>query len=361
MKKKKPQWDQDEVLRFRAQKSISKEIKTVKAFFLQKQVRKCKKLKEVLCKNENTPDNPSFESRFQKANEIMSMIKGYSGLEAIQKCMKYLGLEFKAQENKGDSKTHLAGPKPEGDGEQSKGENDLTQRIMEHPRTKKMLEDLLEVVDERRRDKMHGWKKRKNKARVEKELEDVDSSKGIFIELGEDDGLRQGEKKGFMSGHEVYNDQMFEFDEDLEIYGPRKKNRPGQRQRQQKMKAIQASKSKNGKGEGLPIQKSIRDRVQKRQHGNGGKRPAADLMKKNSMGGRGRDPTDNKRPPIKKHKAQNDFYGKVKSKAEKPTSTTGKEDKMHPSWAARKMQKEKEKVQILPFAGKKITFGDDDG
>ncbi|OQR97028.1 hypothetical protein ACHHYP_12927 [Achlya hypogyna] len=105
-----------------------------------------------------------------------------------------------------------------------------------------------------------------------------------------------------------------------------KKNRPGQRARKQKALMIEAAKS------GKPIvgQGSFRE--------------------KKAAPAKGKKPTTNK-PKADKPKA--DKPVRVERKKTPAVDKTA-----HPSWAAKQAQKDKEKVDIHAFSGKKVVFDD---
>ncbi|KAF0697279.1 Aste57867_12051 [Aphanomyces stellatus] len=156
----------------------------------------------------------------------------------------------------------------------------------------------------------------------------------------------------------------------------KKKNRPGQRARKQK--ALMEEQRKTGKvapgglssfrekkapagSERPPRPTTTQDRSGPRGRSDGGGvRPPRPGSTQDRKGPRSHDADGGGRPPRPGSFSQGDRPERKPMAAPRPSKPVRAkvEDKSHPSWAAKQAQKDKEKVDIHAFTGKKVVFDD---
>jgi hypothetical protein len=289
-------------LLYQAKKALHKEAKVVKSFEVQKVVRRIK---------ENQHPDPALDDK-------LTALKQFPVDSVVQICVKHLGIPN-------------LNPTQELEHEKSTADGDaLVEKMLQHKRLGAVMEAWNEKVTEYRR-----WCLRRKDAvsGVPSFVEDMqpknmkkakrhDDLPSMFVSLG---GLLDDEVDGVESEDNKYLAYGPASTMEMEI----KKNRPGQRQRQAKAKALEARK------EGRIVDKSLNWREKKRV-----------------------DDNDNANMVNMVNTSASTNSKNIKPKGVDAAKIAGmgktwKEDgKAHPSWAASASQK----TGIVAFSGKKITF-----
>lgn len=284
---------------YQAKKALNKEAKVVKSFEVQKVVRRIKESQH--------PDSA--------LEEKLVAIKKFPLDTVVQICVKRLGIP------------NLNPSQEKDDAEITADDDALVEKMLQHKRLGAVMETWNEKVTEYRR-----WYLRRKDAvsgvpdfvqnmqpKITKKAKQHDNLPSMFVSFG---GLQEDDLEGAEDEENKYLAYGPASGMEMEV----KKNRPGQRQRQAKAKALEARK------EGRIVDKSLNWREKKRGNDNDGDEWEENVETRNS----------GSMKPKKVEAAKIADMGK-----------NWKDDgKAHPSWAASASQK----TGIVAFAGKKITF-----
>ena len=284
---------------YQAKKALHKEAKVVKSFEVQKVVRRVK---------ENQHQDSALD-------EKLASIKKFPLDSVVHVCIKRLGIP-----NLNPSQeTNQVDVTADGDA--------LVERMLQNKRLGAVMETWNEKVTEYRR-----WYLRRKDAvsgvpdfvqnmqpKNAKKAKQNDNLPSMFVSLG---GLQEDD----LDDAEVEDNKYLAYGPASGMEMEAKKNRPGQRQRQAKAKALEARK------EGRIVDKSLNWREKKKSHDNEEDEQERTATTKNSRNMK----------PEKVEAAKIADMGK----------NWKDEGKAHPSWAASASQK----TGIVAFAGKKITF-----